>query len=299
MCGLEIAYINGHLSAHLLRHHMKLNEYFEKYLAKKPNSRCRPEVTKYSNIPYDFSSYWCNLCDYSGVYLDLVNHIEQEHQLSPAAYKEAYGSPAFKEKVLHVCKICNQEVAYGMESLFAHLTQNHNRMTIEEYFESCLASHADDMPAKTCSTRYTDTPGDYSTFWCHICDFSGVYRALHRHIDTKHKLKTSQYKEIYGNYMVKENVRHICKHCRKEVTFVRDYLAAHLRQHNLSVEAYFDLLRRINRAESLPVREPDPEGIAITEEDVEAIIDDNEEKVYEGGGGGGGDMENSFLKQIL
>ena len=91
------------------------------------------------------------------------------------------------------------------------------------------------------STRYSDLPHDYSTYWCHECDYSGKYRALLMHIQRTHSLTTTEYRRKNGGLLFKEVVLHVCKICGKEISYLKDTLIRHLLGHGVKLDHYIVL----------------------------------------------------------
>merc|ERR1711860_485786 len=65
---------------------------------------------RYSADLGDYSTFGCHECDFMGHYRKFVKHLRKKHGLTLKAYKAIHDEVKFIEKVLHICKICKQEI---------------------------------------------------------------------------------------------------------------------------------------------------------------------------------------------
>ena len=84
------------------------------------------------------------------------------------------------------------------------------------------------------SGRFSDVDGDYSTFQCHICPFSGFYLSMRSHVSNTHRFKYKSYKKKYGTPLFKDEVLHKCRECNATVKYIQEYLCAHLKSHSMT-----------------------------------------------------------------
>ena len=118
------------------------------------------------------------------------------------------------------------------------------------------------------NVRYTDQLGDYSTFGCHMCVFSGSYRALIHHLSNKHMLTLKAYKKIHGEIIVIEKVLHNCKICAREMLHTSDHLDAHMRiYHSLKRNAYIQARTDDNYLRTLVDQYQDSQKVKQENED--------------------------------
>ena len=89
------------------------------------------------------------------------------------------------------------------------------------------------------SIRFSDVPGDYTTYECHLCNFTGTYGELKNNIKIQHSLTITKYRQQNGDLKIVERVIHTCKICFKEMHYEQNNLYKHLKHHHsLSVDLY-------------------------------------------------------------
>ena len=66
------------------------------------------------------------------------------HGMSPAEYTTRHDGHAFKDKVLHACKICKMDVLYVRSIMANHMSRSH-QLSLNEY----INMHLSDSPTKS------------------------------------------------------------------------------------------------------------------------------------------------------
>ena len=186
----------------------------------------KPE--RFSDEPGDYTSYKCHKCSFSGSYTNFRTHIVRHHRLTITQYREEHGDMMVNELVHHKCKICDKLIKYERKPLESHLMQYHS-LTVDQYY--------DPEPVEKVE-RFSDLPGDYTTYKCQRCNYTGKYKLLQKHIRVKYKLSIAQYKQEHGELMIIDRVNHKCKICSKIVLYQSDNLRSHLKYHLLTIEEY-------------------------------------------------------------
>ena len=290
ICSKEITYCNELLYLHMSHNHnINCAEYISKYL-QGPAASGDPELpeplppeikplkeapgkgeARYSDKPYDYTTYQCQDCEFIGCYKTFSVHLRGKHGLALPAYKARFGERIYLDKVLHICKMCKKEINYSKGFLSTH-ARTHG-MDIEDYIRQYLlgipaelvqelknggkgggdeANPAEDgdtepnggtekfdIKSSGFTTRYSDKPRDYSTYQCHLCPYTDTQDVkLVGHIKDQHKLSITAYKKQYSEYAFKELVLHVCKICSAEIVYATKSVKTHLAYHNISIVDY-------------------------------------------------------------
>ena len=208
------------------------------------------EQVRYSDIPGDYSSFGCHICNYTGTYRGLVQHLPRKHSLTLGEYKAIHGEIIFRDKVLHICKICSKEILYTRDHLEAHVRKSHDsnyanntnsentKKLVEDYKEDIKIKPI--LPEDKFGIRYSDVYKDCSVYICQECDYSGFSEAMHYHVKNSHGMNAGQYLGKHGEHLFKDKVRHICKICNQDLLYTNGNLAVHLKAHGTTMEHYVE-----------------------------------------------------------
>ena len=195
------------------------------------------ESRRFSDVDGDYCVFYCHECRFQGYYYEIRIHIQKCHMLSPKKYKKKHGDLLCKKTVYHNCRECNKNVRYtSITSLSNHL--QHHSMTRTEYFEKHFKIEVQRKKIKAKKARDSNSPGDYSSFQCHICSYAERYKQFVKHIKSKHKLTPKLYLRQYKTYRFNDKVVHQCKICSKEILYNHGELEKHLKEHNIEVNQY-------------------------------------------------------------
>ena len=188
------------------------------------------EGGRFSDKIADYSTCECMICNKVFKYKSFLPHLQSAHEVSFPHYRRTYGDVKIIDKVKHRCKICGAVFVYFADNLKKHLRKH--GMSVGKY-QSEYLEHVDG--------RFSDEPGDYTTYKCKICQYVDKYREVRKHLDTVHSMSITQYKNDHGKLEVVDLVMHKCKICGKIIQYSSvDHLYHHLRtNHQISSQDYY------------------------------------------------------------
>ena len=186
ICGKEILFTRDQIRNHLSNEHelgmdayeetrydaQYLEKLVDKYQDRQP---VQPIVTKndshfrYSDVYKDYSVYMCQEvdCDYTGFYGAMYHHMKKSHNMDSGQYLAKHGKHLFKDRIRHICKMCDKEFLYNNGILSDHLKLH--GVTVENYAVQYLDTRVDLKHQKKVMNSYED---DESPF-----RYSDVYKA--------------------------------------------------------------------------------------------------------------------------
>ena len=236
--------------------------YDAQYLTKLVNKHqdkqpVQPVVTKddsrfrHSDVYKDYSVYRCQEsgCDYTGFYGAMYHHMKKSHNMDSGQYLAKHGKHLFKDKIRHICKMCDKEFLYNNGILSDHLKLH--GVTVEHYAAQYLDTRVDlkhqkkvmnsyDVKDDESPFRYSDVYKDCAVYLCQECGYTGFYASMLRHIKQAHDMNASQYLARHGQHTFRDKVKHICKICAKAFLYINNNLSGHVKTHGITAEQYAD-----------------------------------------------------------
>ena len=263
ICEKDLLYYNESLIGHLKPHGITLDQYADKYLihnkpvavhltsAKKSRKR-KPKLVQSEQVEKKIVTILRdNIQDCSPVNGTCIDNVKQENALGSdnTSFQEENNSCI--EDNCHENRSISSQIKKedGVKTDVSDLSDGIKEevevkseppdYTDSEFINTSLFLDGYNANETSSIVRYTDQLGDYSTFGCHMCAFSGSYRALIHHLSNKHALTLKASKKIHGEIIVIEKVLHNCKICAREMLHTSDHLDAHMRiYHGLKRNAY-------------------------------------------------------------
>ena len=237
-------------------------------------------------------SYSCKICciEFKSS-TSFLKHIKQKHELTTEEYKAKYGQ-IITRRPLHKCRICGSKITFTYFNITKHCQGVHKLDSTTQYYTDYIAKKSDstigsaDVKNQTKTligleqiqkakkrkvnpeqhqpkTQSSSVPGDtmkqmsawvdQCTYKCRVCDFTvKKKKQFSAHIETKHQLSLSDYKDVYGQIMSSRKL-HTCALCNAEITFNRSCVTQHcMKTHKLpSLLTYYvkNIANKIKRSE--------------------------------------------------
>jgi len=157
-------------------------------------------------------------------------HVKKRHLMAMKDYTTRHGrAMVYEEK--HTCQVCGSHVLWERSSIYQHIYQVHNRMTMEEYGR--LMVNYKDAPAEqqqkqTRQMSYVESNIDWTNeciFECKLCQPSRKFNSKNKisfHVKRMHGLKMTEYNKKYGSSLLYRSW-HTCQICG--ISILCDYFS--------------------------------------------------------------------------
>ena len=129
------------------------------------------------------SSDWADRCVYQcrhcqppvvfDTHSKMSYHVKKRHNMAMKDYTTQYGRAMIHEEK-HACQICGSHVLWERSSIYQHIYQVHNKVTMEQYGKLMLNYQHDINPGTSLSktvARSSSQQGEANIDWTNECEF--------------------------------------------------------------------------------------------------------------------------------
>eukprot|EP00090_Calanus_glacialis_P045694 TRINITY_DN8651_c0_g1_i1.p1 TRINITY_DN8651_c0_g1~~TRINITY_DN8651_c0_g1_i1.p1 ORF type:complete len:1419 (-),score=222.67 TRINITY_DN8651_c0_g1_i1:288-4544(-) len=282
ICGKGIVHTARNIENHLVgQHSVTLSQYYEEFkqsinivnleitdetLLIIPPDQSMIEDTKPLKFPgenlnmQNRSVDWADRCIYEckecsppetfDTHSKVSYHVKKKHCMAMKDYTTKFGRAMIYEEK-HTCQICGSHVLWERSSIYQHIYQVHNRMTMEEYGR--LMTSYKDAPAEpvqkmTRQMSYVESNIDWTNecvFECKLCQPTRKFNSKNKisfHVKRMHSLKMTEYNSMYGTSLLSRSW-HTCQICG--ISILCDYFSLYqhvTKGHKVSLNDYQDQL---------------------------------------------------------
>jgi len=282
MCGKGIIHTARNIENHLVgQHAVTLSQYYEEF--KHSINIVNLEITDETLLiippdprmiedqkPFKFTGEnlnvqnrsvdWADRCIYEckecsppetfDTHSKVSYHVKKKHFMAMKDYTTKWGRAMIYEEK-HTCQICGSHVLWERSSIYQHIYQVHNRMTMEEYGR--LMTQYKDAPSEpvqktTRQMSYVESNIDWTNecvFECKICQPTRKFNSKNKisfHVKRMHSLKMTQYNSMYGTSLLSRSW-HTCQICG--ISILCDYFSLYqhvTKGHKVSLNDYQEQL---------------------------------------------------------
>jgi len=121
---------------------------------------CSDKTRRFSNQPFDYTTYRCEMCEFVGDYDKICGHIRNIHKLMVSEYKCNYKF-VIVDNVWHQCRICDRKLRFSRLCLRSHLLPWH-KLSLEEYFKDSIPTSVVSSSTSTDNKAMLQSPGAMS-----------------------------------------------------------------------------------------------------------------------------------------
>ena len=120
--------------------------------------------------------YQCRQCEPPVVFdthSKMSYHTKKRHNMAMKDYTTQYGRAMIHEEK-HACQICGSHVLWERSSIYQHIYQVHNRVTMEQYGKLMINYQHDINPSPSVSrtaARSSSQQGEANIDWTNECEF--------------------------------------------------------------------------------------------------------------------------------